>query len=474
MRILLLSTNHRTAPVELRERLAIGGPRLEQAIDQLRAEFPKSEAVVLSTCNRTELYLARPADAAPSASEAVLFLARFCAVDAEHLSAATIHRENEQAVSHLFRVATGLDSMVLGEPQVLGQVKRAYELATSRGAVGAVLHRVFQRAIAVSKQVRSATGIDAGRVSVGSVAADFARQIFERFDDKTVLGIGTGEMAKLTLRHLQALGPRRLWVTGRCFDRTLALTEHLRLGAPASGARPYEDMDEMIVQADIILTSTASAEPIVTRQRLDPLLRRRRSRPLFVIDVAVPRNVEPAVGNLKNVYLYNIDDLQRVVDQNHGQRSRQVQQCEAMLLEAVHACMQDLRNRDLGHLIRALRQRLHELGEAETHRTLRKLRAAQLDDLPLLLKEAIESHTHRLINKVLHVPLSQLDRQESEVSLGFHAAALRRLFDLPDDPTIWPVGQPASVESPEPQPPQERAGPTVPAASHPRVGTGVR
>lgn len=215
MRILLLGVNHRTAAVDLREKLALAVGDGDAAVADLHARFPGTECVVLSTCNRIEFYLARPTHQPPTADDLRRLLAQRSGLSPEAVTAASIHREGEQAVQHLFRVCTGLDSMVLGEPQVLGQVKRAYEAATAAGAVGPVLHRVFQGGLAAAKRLRTQTGIGVGRVSVASVAVDFARRIFDTFGDKTVLAVGAGEMAKATLQHLLKLGPGRLWVLNR-------------------------------------------------------------------------------------------------------------------------------------------------------------------------------------------------------------------------------------------------------------------
>lgn len=435
MKILVLSLNHTTAPVGLRERVALQGERLTLAIDQLRSAHPMAETVIVSTCNRTEVYIARPAHDAPSFEDVVSIIAGVSGVSRDELSAAALRREGEQAVMHLFRVCSGLESMVLGEPQVLGQVRRAYEHASSREAVGPVLHKVFQQALAVAKNVRTQTGIDAGRVSIGSAAVEFARRIFDTFSDKTIVGVGAGEMAKLSLRHMMALRPARLWLTNRTHSRAQTLAHRMGLHAPHGGARPFEDLDVLLVEADIVITSTGADHPIITAQRFRPLIKRRRFRPIFIIDIALPRDVEPEVGSLSNVYLYNIDDLQKAIASTHTQRADEVHKCETMLAQAVQACVAEVQNRDIGRLIRALRTRLHEIAQAETDRTTRKLTtAATPADVEALLQE----HTHRLVNKILHLPVSQLDRRNSDAErsgLGFYAAALRRLFDLHETET---------------------------------------
>lgn len=455
MPFVVLGLNHRSAPVELREQVVFAGPDLSAALAELGKIPGIRESVIVSTCNRTEAYLARPAHDKPDTDDLIAYFSEYCGVERSTLSASIIRRENDQAIAHLFRVCIGLDSMVLGESQIVGQIKRAYGDAQQVGAVGPVLHRVFQQAIAVSKDVRSKTGIDTGRVSIGSVAVDFARQIFERFDDKTVVGIGAGDMAKLTLRHLASLNPAKLWVTNRTPQRAHAMLEKLRPVNTSAGVKPFEALDELLVEADIVLTSTGSTEPIITAQRFKPLLRRRRFKPLFIIDIAVPRDVAADVGGLNNVYLYNIDDLQGVVAANANQRSEQVQLCETLLLEEVRSCYAEMQNRDIGRLVKALRHRLHELGKLEHERTIRKLANASPEDVNALLEE----HTHRLINKILHLPLKQLDQRSTDTSLGFYAAALRRLFDLKDDAGPQPPPDTAPSEPNESPAPADRPTP---------------
>lgn len=435
MRVLLLTANHRTAPLELRERLAIAPERMPEAIEFFRTRFPRSEIVLLSTCNRTEIYLARPAHEAPHHPELRSALAEFCSLPEPALQAAIITLDGEPAITHLLRVACGIDSMVVGEPQILGQVKRAYELASQNQSVGPVLHKLFQHAIATAKSIRHQTGIGDGRLSIGSVAVDFARQIFERFDDKTVVCIGAGQMAKLTLKHLLDLRPAKLWIANRSLPRADALAQNLELqqSGITGGVRDLNALDQLLIEADIVLTSTGASHPVLTAARLKPLLKPRRYRPLFVIDIAVPRDVEPAVGDLSDVYLYNIDDLQSVVEQTRQQRGQQINHCQTLLEQATRVAMAQLQHRDVGQVIRQLRHKLHELGDVEQQRTLRKIAANLPPDQAQLVEELLAEHTHRLINKMLHLPLSQLDHRQADSSVAVYAAALRRLFNLPDE-----------------------------------------
>jgi len=468
MYITLLSVNYRRAGVALREKLALSGSSLEKAIDQLHGHYPEAELVLLSTCNRTELYIASDSMQQPSTAQLIGELSVLSGIDEATLTEVVVCLENEQAVEHLFRVASGLESMVLGEPQVLGQVKRAYETANGLQVVGPVFHRVFQRAIGVAKRVRTQTGIDSGRVSVGSVAVDFAKQIFERFDDKTILGIGAGEMAKPMLRQLAQLKPARLWLTNRSLDKAQSLMAQLCLNGQQSEAMAFEQLDDLLMEADIVLTSTSATEPIVTSGRFKPVLRRRRSKPLFLVDIAVPRDVEPEVGDLANVYLYNIDDLQRVVDQTHGLRSDQVCACESKLADAVRSCLYDVQNRELGQLVLSVKRRLQDLGSAERERTCRKLAACLPEELSQKVPELIEEHTHRLINKILHEPLSRLDHHNRESNLDTYTTSLRVLFGLEED--FSDVDQGGDLPS---SPPQVKVTPQRPVSSQDQSTTNL-
>lgn len=436
MRLLMLGFNHRTAPLELREALAFDNGKAAGAIQQLRNLYPTSETVLLSTCNRTELYLARPVHDAPSIDQLRRFIAERTHATPDAIRTASIHREQEDAVTHLFRVSAGLDSMVVGEPQILGQVKRAYELANDHGAVGPILHRLFQGAITASKNVRNQTGIDQGRTSVSSVAVAFARNVFDHFGDKTVLAIGAGEMVKSALASLRRENPKRLLLVNRTHERAIELADHLDLNGQNHGARAWEDMDHLLIEADIVISCTGANQPIVTESHFKPLLKKRRGRPLFILDLAVPRDIEPAIGSLRNVYLYNLDDLQRAVQATESGRLDLAKQAEQLLQPHIDRCMGDIRHRDVGRLVKQLRERLHDIAEAEHGRTAKKLAALNGESTPDTLADLLAQHNHRLVNKILHLPLSQLDRSDPDASLGFYAAALRRLFDLHDQPSM--------------------------------------
>ncbi len=463
MRVMMLGINHRTAPLALREKLAIGEAALPGTLARLTSAFPEAECVVLSTCNRTELYVARPVHSPPSGDDLRRFLASHCAMDEAALGGAMLLREQDQAVGHLFHVAAGLDSMILGETQVLGQVRRAYEAAATAGTAGRVLHQVFQQAIASAKRLHATTGISAGRQSVGSVGVEFIRQVFETLEDKTVLCIGAGEVGKVVLQHALRLHPGKVLLVNRTAERAVELAERLRLEASRGGARPWEALPDLLIEADVVLACTGATEPIVTAKQLKPWLRKRRGRPLFMLDAALPRDLDPAIGGLSNVYLYNLDDLRPVIERTLEGRRDEIDRCRAQVRGAAAACMNAVQHQDIGRLIRALRQRLHNFGDAERRRTARKLGEVVDPHLVGEVEALLDEHTRRLINKVLHLPLSQLDHHDPEAPLGFYAAALRRLFDLddmePDDgETDAPPNPAISTQTDQPLAEAERHG----------------
>src|SRR4051794_20626191 len=346
MRLLLLGLNHTTAPLEVRERLAFNPAQQLDAVSAFKQRFPQCEAVLLSTCNRVELYVGREGHGRPGVRELVEFLADFHTVPTSAFEEHVYQKTDREVVDHLFSVACSLDSMVLGETQILGQVREAYDSSRELGAAGGLLNPLFQRAVAVGKQVMRDTSIAEGRLSVASVAVDYAKRIFEKFDDKTVLCVGAGKMAGLVLQSLAGLNPRRLLVCNRNPERATPLAERFK-----GQAVPFERLGDHLVAADVVVSSTGSTQPVITRSLFEPLLRRRRYRPVFVIDIAVPRDVEPAVGELDNVYLYNLDDLQQVVLSTQSQRKDAVDAAKKIVSRQVEEFVLGHRQRELGPTI---------------------------------------------------------------------------------------------------------------------------
>ena len=420
-RLHLLGLNHTTAPLEVRERLAFNSAQRAEAMSAFRARFRDAEAVLLSTCNRVELYAARPTHGSPRADEFAAFLADFHHLPADQFHPHLYHRSERAVVEHLFTVASSLDSMVLGETQILGQVRDAYEAARGQGCVGPLLNPLFQRALAVGKQVVGQTSLAEGRVSVASVAVDHARRIFDTFADKTVLCVGAGKMAQLVLRGFAALSPGRLIVCNRDPEKAAALAAQFG-GEPAA----FDRLDEHLAHVDVVITSTGSPDAIVTAKRFAAAHRRRRYRPIFLIDIALPRDVDPAVGELDNVYLYNLDDLQRVVGQTRADRGEAVADARQIVAAAVDDYARSHRARALGPTIDALYKRSHQLAKEELERTLNKLPNVSDGE-----RQHLDELARRIVNKLLHDPVTALRKADGTHGPdGQYVHALEQLFNL--------------------------------------------
>jgi glutamyl-tRNA reductase len=423
-RLLLLGLNHTTAPLEVREKLAFNAQQARDAMSAFRSHFDESEAVLLSTCNRVELYVARAVHGHPRVDEMVAFLAAFHNFPAEQFRAHLYEKLERDVIAHLFTVVSSLDSMVLGETQILGQVRAAYDAAREVSAAGPLLNPLFQRALAVGKQVMTQTSLNEGRVSVASVAVDYARKIFDHFNDKTVLSIGAGEIAQLVLQHFAKLAPGKLLVCNRDPNKAQELASEFNGTAAA-----LEQLAQHLVAADIVITSTGAPHHIITRQMFEPLLKQRRYRPIFIIDLAVPRDVEASVGDLENVYLYNIDDLQQVVSTTQSQRTDAIDSAKAIVTRQVDEFLVWHRTREMGPAIDRLYKRYHALAQEELNRTLNKL--PQIGDAE---KDHLAELTRRIVNKLLHDPITALrSGGDQHTSAAAYLHALEKLFALNDD-----------------------------------------
>ena len=339
MQIGVLGLSHRSTPVELRERLAFQEERLPEALNAVRDELGVPECVILSTCNRVELYTVLPKKNG-HADELQRFLARFHEVDPSHLSNRFYWYLQPDSVRHLFRVSAGLDSMVLGESEILGQVRDAYTQAVAHGSVGSIFHQLFQAAIRTGKEVRTKTRIGQGAVSVGSVAVELARRIFQDLKSKTVLILGAGRMAETTVRSLRDQGVRSVLVANRTVETAVPLAE-----AVGGKVVPLTEVESALVQADIVIGSTAAGEYLLTQPQVRRIMEIRRQRPLFFIDISVPRNLDPEISRLENVYLYDIDDLQGIASANLQIRLNEVSACSQIIEEQMAEFMARLERR---------------------------------------------------------------------------------------------------------------------------------
>ena len=424
MKLQLVGCSHHTAPIEVRERLAFSREQIPVALRRLRDCFPQLEAVLLSTCNRVELYTAADTAAAAHQRPADHRVPGRLPWPAHGDIAAELYQhQHADAVRHLFRVAASLDSMVMGEAQILSQVKEAYQLATAGEYAGPLLHAAFQAAIHVARRVANETAIHQKRVSVPSVAvADFASQIFERFDDKLVLVIGAGEMARETLSYLVNFGARKLVLINRDPTRAASLATEFQ-----GRAAPWDQLDQWLVDADLIVSTTGANQPIVTLDRYRAIEAARYQRTLFVLDLAVPRDFDPRIGDCLGVYLYSIDDLQQTCEQNRKQRAKEWPAAQRIIDAETDRFLAEWNHRLTGPTIRQLKTGAEQVKQQELRRLLNKL-----EPLPPQVRDEIELSFDRLVNKLLHPPLESL---REEAAKGTHHGlleALQRLFQLHD------------------------------------------
>jgi glutamyl-tRNA reductase len=420
MRLLLVGTSHRLAPVELRERLAFD---LDDAgAVALRLAGEDAEAVALSTCNRVCLYLAHPEPEAVRA-RALAELEAIAGVTATELEPSLYVKEDGEAALHLFRVAAGLDSLVPGESQILGQVRAAYQAARVAGAVGPVLNHVFRQALHVGKRVRRETGIGENPASISSAAAELAARVFDNLEQSSVLLVGAGKMGELAARNLLARGAARLVVANRSAARAGQLAE--RLGARSVG---LDGLEAELADADVVVSSTGSQGLVLTAELVSRALAARRGRPIFFIDIAVPRDVDPAVNDLPGCYVYDIDDLERVVEETIAGRRGEAERAEALCAEAAEAFRAWQLSRDVVPAIRALRRRAEEIREAELARA-----GVRLAGLSASERSAVESLTAQIVNKLLHVPTVRLKEAAATPDGAAYAETLRTLFGLRDE-----------------------------------------
>lgn len=400
MALLTLGINHRTAPLELRERVAFTPERMAEAFIELRATTGASEAAILSTCNRTELYLAGDDDCA----QAVLrWLSGFHGLEiAELENAFYIHRDSE-AVRHMMRVASGLDSMVLGEPQILGQLKDCYALAREHGASGVFLSRLFEQSFTVAKRVRTETAIGENPVSVAYAAVSMASHIFADMSNNTALLIGAGQTIELVARHLADAGVKKFLVANRTLERAQTLAE-------ARGGRgiTLSEIPGVLENVDIIISSTASPLPILGKGAVERALRKRKHRPYFMVDIAVPRDIEPEVASLADVYLYTVDDLHSVIEENVRSREGAAREAENLIMAGTQTFLSQLRALDAVATLKQFRQRAEILRDIEIEKALRSLRNGS--DPETVLRGLGRGIT----NKLLHEPSVQVRKATAE------------------------------------------------------------
>ena len=418
MALYAFGINHKTAPVEIREQVAFAPEGIEDALATLVAEKGVNEAAIISTCNRTELYCGLDDDDDGTVLD---WFRRYHKLELDEVSPYFYAHPNDGAVQHILKVASGLDSLVMGEPQILGQVKQAFSTAINAGTVGQTLNRLFQHTFQVAKQVRTDTAIGASPVSVAFAAVSLSKQIFTTLEQHTALLIGAGETIELVARHLHESGVGRLIIANRTVEKAHNLASEL-----GGYAISLSEIPDHLSEADMVISSTASQLPILGKGAVESALKIRKHRPMFMVDIAVPRDIEPEVGTLEDVYLYTVDDLQEIIEEGLRSRQEAAQQAEEIIETQVCHFMGWLRSLDAVGSIRALRSQGEELRDQSLERAMRQLSSGK--DPELVLKEM----AHQLTNRFLHTPSDQL-KQAGYDGRSELLIAAQELFQLPQE-----------------------------------------
>ncbi|MGH7411647.1 MAG: glutamyl-tRNA reductase [Candidatus Methylomirabilis sp.] len=422
MDIIVLGLSHKTAPLELRERLHVPESELPEVLDRLGACGPLLERMMLSTCNRVEAYAV--AEEVEGARRSIVeFLAERTKLPVEEFEPRLYLLTSNQAIRHIFRVASSLDAMMVGEAQILGQVKAAYGIALEREATGVILNNLMERAFHVAKRVRTETGIATSAVSVSTAAIELAKKIFGDLKGRAVMLIGAGKMSELSAKHLLADGVGSVIVANRNFDRALELAERF-----SGRAVRYDAAKSEMVRADVIISSTGAPHQILSKADIQEIILQRRNRPIFLIDIAVPRDIDPKANEIDNVYLYDLDDLQGVVQANLRERQREAERAETLIDREVSQFVGWLTSLKVVPTIVAMRKKIESIREEELGKVF-----ARLPDLTPEERQAISTLTSSIVNKILHDPMTELKRQSALKDGHLYANVLRRLFAIKEE-----------------------------------------
>lgn len=420
MNIIVVGLSHKTASVEIREKVAFSPNQMEKPLHEVVSLPDITEAIIVSTCNRVEIY-ATTRDIAGATARLKRFLADYHHISMETLEPHLYTHHGEEAIRHVFRVASSLDSMVVGEPQILGQIKSAYGYAAEYKTSGIILNRFFHKAFSVAKRVRTETKIASSAVSVSFAAVELAKKIFGDLSDKTVMLIGAGEMCELAAKHFINNGIRGVMVTNRTFERAVKLADEF-----GGKAVPFEDLFDQLHKADIILSSTGAPHYIIRPKDVNEVIRRRKLKPMFFIDIAVPRDIDPKVNDVQNVYLYDMDDLQGVVASNLQQRAEEAKKAEQIIEQEIGQFAKWVGSLEVTPIIIALRSKFEEARQAELAKTI-----AGWKDLTSDEQKRLEALTSAIINKLLHTPTSVLKKNGQGGRTDLYLDAVRALFELP-------------------------------------------
>ena len=421
--IVSVGTSHHVAPIEFREKLAFSEEQLIESLHNLRNSYHLKEAVILSTCNRVEVYAVANSQMITESPTKTLidFLSHYHRIGVDMLKKWSYFHQNIESIQHLFRVISSLDSMVVGESQILGQVKEAYDISRSAGGSGTILNRLFTKAFSVGKRIRTETTIASGAVSISYAAVELAKKIFNTLEDKTVAIIGAGEMSELTAKHLVANGVSKVIVVNRTYERAVILAEKFK-GKPVS----YDEDLSFLIDTDIVISSTEAPNYMIKRKQLAEIMKKRKHQYMFLIDIAVPRDIEPDVNKINHAFLYNIDDLEAVVASNIKDRHEEANRAEQIVTEEAHRFHNQLQILEVNPTIKALHQQFQEIADVELQECL------NLTDLSNSQETAITSMAHAIVKKLLHHPIQNLRNSVNDGNTDHsqYVHALKQLFAL--------------------------------------------
>jgi len=415
MQLALVGLSHKTAPVEIRERLAFNSEALKVALVSLIGKQQVTEAMILSTCNRVEVVAESPDDTLIRE-----FLCDFHQIPAESVSKHLYSFRNADVIRHVFRVAASLDSMIIGEPQILGQVKEAYRIAADAGTVGMHLSALMDRAFVVAKKVRSETGISQSAVSISYAAVELARKIFGELNGKTVMIIGASKMGELAAKHLKRNGVSSVLVTNRTFERAVELARVFE-----GAAVPFEHFTDHMDRADIVISSTGAPHFIIGRTLAEQIIHRRKNKPMFFIDIAVPRDIDPSVNEIDNAFLYDIDDLQQVIDGNLKERLKEASRAEEIIDFEVQQFCRKMQSREVVPTIVAIRDSVEKVRRDEIERNRRHLKELSPEG-----QAAVDMITKAFANKILHTPIELLKQMASDPDGPETTDMIRKIFNI--------------------------------------------
>ena len=419
MNLIIVGLSHKTAPVEIREKLSFPSQTIGEPLNRLCTSYGINEGVIISTCNRVEIF-AVTRDIEKGLWQLKRFMSDYHNIPIEGLDEHLYTYTSEDAARHIFRVASGLDSMVLGEPQIFGQVKDAYGYALQHRTAGVIINKLFHKAFSVAKRIRTETKIGSSAVSISYAAVELAKKIFGTLEGKSVMLIGAGEMAELAAKHLLSNGVQEIIVANRTYERAIEMAKGFN-GTPIM----FREFPHYLKRVDIVIASTAAPKYIIRPEQIDEVIKERKNRSMFFIDISVPRNVDPLINNIDNIYLYNVDDLQGVVEANMKERAKEARAAEVIIDEEIKNFYRWVKSLDVVPTIVALKKKIEDIRKGEVEKALSGLNGLQEKDI-----QVIDAMTKAIVNKIVHDPVTHLKKEANKVEGDFYIEAARRLFDL--------------------------------------------